>query len=77
MRFVHPDYKGLVVSRINSLLTDEKQLVPIEEKFIRLDGTTIDVEVSGIKFDYNGKVAIQLVVVDITERKKQKSLFES
>ena len=70
MRFVHPDYRGLVVSRINSLLTDEKQLVPIEEKFIRLDGSIIDVEVSGIKFDYNGKVAIQLVVVDITERKR-------
>lgn len=70
MRFVHPDYKELVVSRIKSLLTDEKQLVPIEEKFIKIDGTPIDVEVSGIKFDYSGKIAVQLVVVDITERKK-------
>ncbi|MBK6606280.1 MAG: PAS domain S-box protein [Leptospiraceae bacterium] len=35
MRFVHPEYRELVVSRIKkSSLTDERQLVPIEEKFI-------------------------------------------
>ncbi len=77
MRFVHPDYRELVISRIKSLLTDEKQLVPIEEKFIKLDGTPIDVEVSGIKFDYSGKIAVQLVVIDITDRKKAEEAIRS
>ncbi|HRG48535.1 MAG TPA: PAS domain S-box protein [Leptospiraceae bacterium] len=77
MRFVHPEYRELVVSRIKSLLTDERQLVPIEEKFIKLDGTPIDVEVSGIKLDYGGKIAVQLVVVDITERKKAEEAIRS
>ena len=76
MRFVHPEYRELVVSRIKSLLTDERQLVPIEEKFIKLDGTPIDVEVSGIKLDYSGKIAVQLVVIDITERKKAEEQLE-
>lgn len=70
MRFVHPDYRDIVTSRIGLLYGENRQLLPIEEKFIRLDGSVIDVEVSGIKFDYMEKVAIQLVVVDITERKK-------
>ncbi len=77
MRFVHPDFRELVVSRIKSLLTDERQLAPIEEKFIKLDGAPIDVEVSGIKFDYTGKVAVQLVAVDITERKKSEEAIRS
>ena len=70
MRFVHPDYRNLVTDRIQSLDSGKYQLAPIEEKFIKLDGTVIDVEVSATKFEFNDKTAIQLVVIDITERKK-------
>jgi PAS domain S-box-containing protein len=70
MRFVHPDYKEIVINRIKDLMTDKQQLAPIEEKFIKLDGSIIDVEVSGIKFEYIGRTAVQLVVIDITDRKK-------
>ena len=70
MRFVHPDYRNLVTDRIQSLESGKYQLAPIEEKFIKLDGTVIDVEVSATKFEFNDKTAIQLVVIDITERKK-------
>ena len=70
MRFVHPEYRNLVSERINSLVQGEQKLAPIEEKFIKLDGTIIDVEVSATKFNYNNKTSVQLVVIDITERKK-------
>ncbi len=70
MRFVHPEYRNLVSERINSLVQGEQKLAPIEEKFIKLDGTIIDVEVSATKFNYNNKISVQLVVIDITERKK-------
>jgi PAS domain S-box-containing protein len=45
--------------------------VPImEEKFIRLDGTVIDVELRSAPLLYQGKMAMQAVVSDITERKQ-------
>ncbi len=53
-----------------SRMMSEKDSAPwIEEKFIRLDGTEIDVECSGVSFTYGGKPAVQMIFRDITERK--------
>jgi diguanylate cyclase (GGDEF)-like protein len=37
---------------------------------IRLDGKVIDVEISGIPATYKGKIATQMIIRDITERKQ-------
>ena len=42
----------------------------IEEKWFRLDGTVFDAEVAAAPFVYRGKPAAQVVVRDITERKR-------
>ncbi len=69
INFVHPDSIELVKERIKNLMLG--QIVPIvEEKIIRLDGKVIDVEVAGIPMLINNQKAIQLVIRDITERKK-------
>ncbi len=45
--------------------------VPLrEEKFIRLDGTEIDTEVVASPFNYQGKIATQVVIRDISLRKR-------
>jgi PAS domain S-box-containing protein len=67
---VHPDYLETVKARIKQLQVDGSQTDLIEEKLIRLDGQVIDVEVAGIPITYSGKPAIQLVVREITERKR-------
>ena len=38
------------------------------QKYIRLDGTIIDVEVQSIPILYNGKRAVQVAINDVTER---------
>jgi PAS domain S-box-containing protein len=67
---VHPDYLETVKARIKQLQVEGSQTALIEEKLIRLDGQVIDVEVAGIPITYSGKPAIQLVVREITGRKR-------
>jgi PAS domain S-box-containing protein len=65
----HPDFHPIVRERIRTLL--EGRSVPlIEEKIVRLDGTDRDVEVAASFFDDERGRAIQVILRDITERKR-------
>ena len=52
------------------MLENGETLPPIEEKFLRADGTSLDVEVLATAFTYNGANAVQVVFRDISRRKK-------
>ena len=68
-RVVHPDYHMVTAERIR-LMCEQNRAVPvIEEQFLRLDGSAVDVEVMAIKVYYEGKPAIRVVFRDIGERK--------
>jgi len=77
MNFVHPDSINFVLDRSQRMMRGE--FVPVaEEKFVQLNGNIIDVEVAAMPLYYNNKKAIQLVIRDITERKKiEEELKES
>lgn len=66
---LHPDYRESVKERMIQTLRGENNPL-IEEKFVRLDGKIIDVEVAGIAITYMNKPAVQVVVRDVTERNK-------
>ena len=66
---VHPDYRNIVIQRIGKTLSGENAPY-YEEKFLKLDGTSIDVGVTAIPSVYQGKAATQVVVHNITERKR-------
>jgi PAS domain S-box-containing protein len=70
MSFVHPEYQGLARDRIARLAEARTQVPIVEEKFIRADGTPLDVEVTAIPFVLDGEPAVLGVARDITERKK-------
>lgn len=79
--FVHPDKKQKSMERADSILKG-KSVPVIEQKLIRIDGRTIDVEASAIPFNYNGSAAIQVILKDLTDQKitfnaikKSESLF--
>jgi PAS domain S-box-containing protein len=68
--FVHPDYREMAEGRIQGMKQKGNKVPLVEEKFIRLDGTVIDVEVAAIPFTYQGKRGVQVVAHDITVRKR-------
>jgi PAS domain S-box-containing protein len=75
---VHPDYRHLVKSRTHSITEHSAVASLMEEKFVRLDGSVVDVEVVGAPVIFGGQPAVQVVARDITERKKAKAaLMES
>ncbi|MBZ5534625.1 MAG: PAS domain S-box protein [Acidobacteriia bacterium] len=67
---VHPEHRDVVAARIESLLESKEPVPLIEEKFLRLDGSIIDVEVAAIPFVYRNKPAAQVAIRDITARKR-------
>lgn len=75
--FVHPDYREIVLERIKQCQADGKFAKPIEEKFLRLDGKSVDVEVTAIPITYQGKPASQVVFWDITSRKQVEDSIQS
>ena len=75
MDAIHPDYREAVAERIRKAMETGTAPPVMEEKFVRLDGTVIDVEVRGAPLVYQGKPAMQVFISDITERKRaQESL---
>ncbi len=67
---IAPEYRDIVRARIRRGFETDKPGVLMAEKLIRLDGTLIDVEVTGKFITYQGKPAIQAITRDITERKR-------
>jgi len=77
LQIVHPDFHEIAKKRV-SMQEEGKVAPPLDEKFLRIDGTPVDVEVSSIPFTYMGKLAMHGVFQDITERKKAEELrFEN
>ncbi len=70
IEFVHPDLRGFVVERMEKLQNEGTILPTAEERFVRLDGEEIDVDVIGMSIIYQHKPAIQLIIRNITERKQ-------
>jgi PAS domain S-box-containing protein len=65
----HPESHALIRDRIGRLL--DGQTVPVaEERIVGLDGAVSDVEVISVLFEDHDGRAIQVIVRDITERKR-------
>ncbi len=66
--FVHPASRELAGQRIRAALARGEAQHPIQEKFVRADGSPIDVEVASIPFVLAGRPAVQVVIRDISPR---------
>lgn len=68
--FVYPDDQEAANRRAQHALETGKPLPLAEQRFVRLDGSVIDAEMVALPIQYNGKPALQILVRDITERKR-------
>lgn len=67
---IHPDFRDIVKQRITSLNVEKKPVSNITYQHLRLDNTTIDVEVSAVPFSFGENDGALVFVNDVTERKK-------
>ena len=67
---IHPDCLEVQRARMHSISQHQPVAPVVESRFLRLDGSTIDVEVQGTAIVYDGAPAIHVSIRDITERKE-------
>jgi PAS domain S-box-containing protein len=69
--FVSPEFQVRVAERVHQMLQTFEMTAPlIEEKFVRNDGTAIDVEVIATVTQHEGRPAVMVVFRDISGRKR-------
>jgi PAS domain S-box-containing protein len=71
LEFVHPDSRAFVIERMRKIANKETVLPIAEEKFVRFDGSELNVEVIAIPIGFEQKPAVQLIIRNITERKQK------
>lgn len=72
----HPKYHEMIQERLQTAQNKKFKLPIVEQKYIRTDGTKIDVEITSCRIDCNGQPSILSVVRDITERKKVEKILK-
>ena len=81
IEFVHPDYRADASQRIQRLLHNSNSTQSaiasfVEEKFIRPDGVSIDVEVAAFSLDRADDRDIIVIFRDVTRQKRQRRELE-
>jgi PAS domain S-box-containing protein len=64
---VHPDFHQTIVARVTGLAKAGGTAPRIEAKYLKLDGTVIDIQVQAISIIYAGVTAVLGIMRDITE----------
>jgi PAS domain S-box-containing protein len=70
---IHPDYRESIHQQIIAVMKEEYAFPLTEQKFVRLDGSIVEVEVTALPIVYKEKSAMQIVARDISEQKKLQS----
>jgi PAS domain S-box-containing protein len=68
--FVHSDDRKKIQQRVRRMLEEHKPLHFIEHRIVRLDGEVINVEMAAAPLTFEGKPAAQVILHDITDRKR-------
>ncbi len=66
--FVHPDFRHIVLARVDRLVEAGGTTPMRVMKFLKLDGTEMDAEVQGTSMLHDGEFAIHSVLHDVTQR---------
>jgi PAS domain S-box-containing protein len=77
--YIHPDNRETVHQNMLAVTQSEidGSMPLVEEKYIRMDGTTMYVEVKAMPIMLDGKPAVQLTARDISDRKSTEEALEN
>jgi PAS domain S-box-containing protein len=73
LELVHPEDRGLVTGRLDTMDVSGSPAPPREMRFLRKDGSSLLAESIGVPIVFDGKLAIAAMIRDIGERKKMES----
>ncbi len=74
---IHPDSRDAVHERVRVLTKEHRAVPPLPERYLRLDGSVVDVEVTAAPFDGGGgEPGMQVIVRDITERRRAEQALQ-
>jgi PAS domain S-box-containing protein len=65
----HPDDRAIVIDH-RKMRADERSQPNMELRFVRLDGSAVEVEATSVAFDFHGHKEVQVIARDITSRKQ-------
>lgn len=65
--------REFMLERIKSLYENLEPIPTVEGRMVRVDGSIVDVEFTSLPFHLDGGTAVQAVIRDITEKKKQEA----
>ena len=68
-QILHPDFVETGAERVRQMFQTGEASPAMEQRYLRRDGSVIDVEVVSAPFLYEGRPAIQVIARDITDRK--------
>jgi len=67
---IAPEFHTVVKDRIHQLVEKGQPVPSLDEQYVRLDGSRIDVAVTAIPTSFDGTDVMQVLVLDIAERKQ-------
>ncbi|MGH7215811.1 MAG: PAS domain S-box protein, partial [Nitrospiraceae bacterium] len=67
---IAPEFHQVVTDRICTLMDNRQPVPSLDEQYVRLDGSRVDVAVTAIPASVGGTPMIQVLVLDIAERKR-------
>jgi PAS domain S-box-containing protein len=70
LELVHPDFHEMVNARMDLMQRYGTPLPTIEQRLVRLDGSTVEVEVRTVPFMSDGEQLLQVAIRDIGDRRR-------
>jgi PAS domain S-box-containing protein len=70
LEFIHPDSIESVIQRMKEVILDENASQIVEERLLTLKGETVYAELKAIPTVFEHQNAVQVIIHDITERKR-------
>ncbi len=74
---IHPDYRDISAERIRQVNTEDRPAPLRQLKVLRLDGQAVDVEITGSRVEFGGRMAIQAVMRDVSDRVRAEEALRS